>query len=48
MIEAEDVTYAHENDVKVGVWTVNDAGAAVKMMGWGVDYITSDCKLFYN
>lgn len=48
MIGAEDVIYAHENDVKVGVWTVNDAGVALKMMGWGVDYITSDCKLFYN
>jgi len=48
MIGAEDVIYAHENDVKVGVWTVNDAGIALNMMGWGVDYITSDCKLFYN
>ena len=31
-----------ENGVKINVWTVDDPADAEELIGWGVDYVTSN------
>lgn len=45
ILEKSDVNRAHENDLKVGTWTVNSETINNKVKSMGVDYITSD---FFN
>lgn len=45
-VDIIQVEKAHKNNLKVGVWTVNDSIVNNYMKTMGVDYITSD--VFYN
>lgn len=39
---AERVALLHEMGIDVNVWTCDDPAEAEKLIGWGVDYITSN------
>lgn len=39
---AERVALLHEMGIEVNVWTCDDPAEAEKLIGWGVDYITSN------
>ena len=41
-LTAENVALCHENGIKVNCWTVDDPAEAEKLIGYGVDYITSN------
>ena len=41
-MNAERVKACHERGIKVNVWTVDDPAKAEEIIGWGVDYITSN------
>lgn len=41
-LTAEDVASLHADGIKVNVWTVNTAEDAERMIGYGVDFITSN------
>ena len=45
-VDILNIKKAHDNNLKVGVWTVNSKVANVYMKSLGVDYITSD--VFYR
>ena len=42
IVTQDVVKKAHDNGIKIGVWTVNDALSNNKMKQYQVDYITSD------
>ena len=37
-----DVVMLHKKKLKVNCWTVNDPEIAKELIGWGVDYITTN------
>ena len=39
---AERVALLHEMGIEINVWTCDDPAEAEKLIGWGVDYITSN------
>ena len=41
-LDAEKIALLHENGIKVNIWTVDDPADAERLIGWGVDYITSN------
>lgn len=41
-LTAENVALCHEKGIKVNCWTVDDPAEAEKLIGYGVDYITSN------
>ena len=41
-LTAENIALCHEKGIKVNCWTVDDREAAERLIGWGVDYITSN------
>jgi glycerophosphoryl diester phosphodiesterase len=45
-ITKEMIHYAHVHGVKFGAWTVNIESVAIKLISWGVDYITTDYYRF--
>ena len=45
-LSAEKVAHMHELGLVVNCWTVDDVETAQRLMGWGVDYITTDILEF--
>ena len=41
-LTAENVALCHENGIKVNCWTVDDPEKAEALIGYGVDYITTN------
>ena len=41
-LNAENIALCHSKGIKVNCWTVDDREAAESLIGWGVDYITSN------
>ncbi len=41
-LTAENIALCHSKGIKVNCWTVDDKEAAERLIGWGVDYITSN------
>jgi len=42
LVNEADVRAVHEAGLKIGVWTVNDADLALRMVKMGVDEVTTD------
>lgn len=42
MVDKNLITMAHERNLKVNVWTVNNPYAMIKLISWGVDGIITD------
>ncbi len=38
----ENIKACHDNGIKVNAWTVDDPEKAAELIGWGIDYITSN------
>lgn len=41
-LTAENIALCHEKGIKVNCWTVDDPERAEELIGWGVDYITTN------
>lgn len=42
VLTKEMIDFLHENGLKVNCWTVDDKEKAEELVGWGIDYITSN------
>ena len=41
-LSKEAIEYAHSKGVKINCWTCDDPAEAEKLVGWGIDFITSN------
>lgn len=41
-LDEENIKLLHANGIEINCWTVDDPKYAEKLVGWGVDYITSN------